>query len=60
MQLIQWIQSCDKRIFEKKEIDLKYQELVGEERKSLSLKRIKEIVEKFNLPALIVKTRNKE
>ena len=39
---------------------MKYQELVGEERKSLSLKRIKEIVEKFNLPALIVKTRNKE
>ncbi len=60
MQLIQWIKSCDKRIFDKKEIDMHYQELVGDSKKSLSLKRIKEIVEKFNFPALILRTRNKE
>jgi hypothetical protein len=60
VQLIQWIKSCDKRIFEKKEIDAKYHELVGDQKKTITLKKIKELVEKFNLPALIVKTRNKE
>ncbi len=60
LQLVQWIQSCEKRIFTKKEIDLQYQELWGDEKKTISLKAIKGLVEKFNLPALIVKTRNKE
>jgi hypothetical protein len=60
VQLIQWIKSCDKRIFEKKEIDGKYHELLGDPRRNLTIKKIKEMVEKFNLPALIIKTRNKE
>lgn len=58
-QLIEWIKSCDTRIFEKKEIDAKYQELLGDSKRILTIKKIKELVEKFEIPALIVKTRNK-
>jgi hypothetical protein len=40
LNLVQWIRACDKRIFEKREIDLKYQELMGDSKRSISLKKI--------------------
>ena len=58
--MMQWIQSCDKRIFEKKEIDQKYQELLDDPKKVMTLKKIKELVEKFKLTSMIVRTRNKQ
>lgn len=57
---MQWIQSCDKRIFEKKEIDQKYQELIDDPKKVMTLKKIKELVERFKLTSMIVRTRNKQ
>lgn len=57
---MEWIASCEKRIFEKKQIDAKYRELIGDSRRTLSLTKLGEAVERSEIPALIVKTRNGE
>jgi len=50
--------ACDKKIFDKKEIEEKYCELSGVNKRALPIKKIYQIMQKYKAKAIIVRMKN--